>query len=77
MEDLLHPQGFFGELFQRSGVVCYHIQTLPKITGSVTEFVIEGATQSSILSLDRPGISFFYHCLKPFKKIPKTIRNDA
>ena len=53
MEDLLHPQGFFGELFQRSGVVTYHIQTLPKITGSATEFVIEGATQSSILSFDR------------------------
>lgn len=56
MEDLLHPQGFFGELFQRSGVVTYHIQTLPKITGSATEFVIEGATQSSILSFDRTGI---------------------
>ena len=77
MEDLLHPEGFFGELFQRSGVISYHIQTPPKITGSVTEFVIEGATQSSILSLDRTGIIISYHCLKPFKKIPKTIRNDA
>lgn len=48
MEDLLHQQGFFGELFERRGVVSYHIQILSQITG----FVTEGATQSPILSLE-------------------------
>lgn len=52
MEDSLHQQGFFGELFERRGVVSYHIQTLSQITGFVTEFVTEGATQSPILSLE-------------------------